>query len=60
MANEPLAAVGHVVHIYDFRVKPGMGDQFFDGLAQHECIDRNRYRVRDAPLVNTTEHLPHR
>ena len=28
MEKKPLAAVGNVVHIYDFRVKPGTGDEF--------------------------------
>ena len=28
MAKEPLAAKGHMVHVYDFRTKAGMGDEF--------------------------------
>ncbi len=28
MALEPLAKEGHFFHIYDFRVKPGRGDEF--------------------------------
>ena len=28
MAKESLATIGNVVHIYDFRVKPGTGDEF--------------------------------
>ncbi len=28
MAKEMLAQVGHMVHVYDFRVQPGMGDEF--------------------------------
>lgn len=28
MEKESFAGVGHTVHVYDFRVQPGMGDQF--------------------------------
>ena len=28
MADEMLAKVGHMIHVYDFRVKPGTGDEF--------------------------------
>ena len=31
MTKEAFAMVGHIVHIYDFRVKPGQGDQFIKG-----------------------------
>ncbi|HXG36153.1 MAG TPA: antibiotic biosynthesis monooxygenase [Dehalococcoidia bacterium] len=25
---EPIARIGNFIHVYDFRVKPGMGDEF--------------------------------
>ena len=28
MTKETLAKVGNVIHVYDFRVKPGKGDEF--------------------------------
>ncbi len=36
MAQEPLATKGNYFHIYDFRVKPGTGDEF---LQQFEAFD---------------------
>ena len=30
MALEPLAKKGNFFHVYDFRVKPGTGDEFIE------------------------------
>ncbi|MBM3509598.1 MAG: hypothetical protein FJX61_05590 [Alphaproteobacteria bacterium] len=38
MANEPLANKGNFLHIYDFRVKPGTGDDF---IAAFEAFDHS-------------------
>ncbi len=38
MDKEPLAAVGNVVHVYDFRVKPGMGDRFIE---EWDAVDKS-------------------
>ena len=35
MAAEPLAQVGNFLHVYDFRVRPGTGDQF---IRQFEMV----------------------
>ena len=48
MAKEPLAAVGHVVHIYDFRVKPGTGDAFIvDWDAADKSGLQGTFRILD-------------
>ena len=38
MEKEPFAAVGNVVHVYDFRVKPGTGNQF---IAEWDAVDKS-------------------
>ena len=38
MANAPLADIGNFLHIYDFRVKAGTGDQF---IAAFEAFDHS-------------------
>lgn len=41
MALEPLAKEGHFFHIYDFRVKPGMGDAFIGLFNEFDYSDEN-------------------
>jgi len=41
MALEPLAARGHYFHIYDFRVKPGTGDEFIRLFDEFDYSDAN-------------------
>ena len=41
MALEPLARRGHYLHIYDFRVKPGMGDEFIELFDSFDYSDDN-------------------
>jgi hypothetical protein len=38
MANQPLAKVGNFLHVYDFRVKPGTGDEF---IREFEAFDHS-------------------
>jgi quinol monooxygenase YgiN len=41
MALEPLAQQGHYLHIYDFRVKPGMADEFIRLFNAFDYSDAN-------------------
>lgn len=41
MALEPLAEEGHFFHIYDFRVKPGTGDEFIELFNAFDYSDAN-------------------
>lgn len=41
MALEPLAEEGHFFHIYDFRVKPGTGDEFIKLFNAFDYSDAN-------------------
>ncbi|HVM78406.1 MAG TPA: hypothetical protein VMU06_05275 [Stellaceae bacterium] len=41
MALEPLAKRGHYFHIYDFRVKPGRGDEFIRLFDEFDYSDAN-------------------
>jgi hypothetical protein len=38
MAKEPLAAMGHTIHVYDFHVAPGTGDTF---IAEFDEADKS-------------------
>jgi hypothetical protein len=51
----PLADEGNVVHIYDFRVKPGRGDEFIqlfneDDYSEHNPMHKAAARVKDGVL----------
>ena len=52
MAQEPLANEGNFLHIYDFRVKPGTGDEFitlfnkFD-YSGHNPMHASQAQVKD-------------
>ena len=60
MAQEPLATEGNFLHIYDFRVKPGMGDEFialfnkFD-YSGHNPMHASAAQVKDGVLCRDTE-----
>ncbi|MFI4989042.1 MAG: putative quinol monooxygenase [Alphaproteobacteria bacterium] len=41
MALEPLAKEGHFFHIYDFRVKPGTGEEFIALFNAFDYSDEN-------------------
>ena len=41
MALEPLARKGNYFHIYDFRVKPGTGDEFIKLFDEFDYSDAN-------------------
>lgn len=41
MALEPLARQGHFFHIYDFRVKPGRGEEFIRLFDEFDHSDEN-------------------
>jgi hypothetical protein len=41
MALVPLAKEGHFFHIYDFRVKPGRGDEFIKLFNEFDYSDTN-------------------
>lgn len=55
MAQEPLANEGNFLHIYDFRVKPGTGDEFialfnkFD-YSGHNPMHMSPAQVKDGVL----------
>jgi hypothetical protein len=41
MALVPLAEQGHFMHIYDFKVKPGMGEEFIKQFNAFDYSDDN-------------------
>ena len=41
MALEPLAKQGHFFHIYDFKVKPGTGEEFIKLFNRFDYSDEN-------------------
>ena len=41
MAQEPLARKGNILHIYDFRVKPGTEDEFIRKFEEFDYSDGN-------------------
>ncbi len=64
MALEPLAKKGHYFHVYDFRVKPGRGDEFIDLFNEFDYSDENPMhkspaQVKDGVLCRDTEDADH-
>lgn len=64
MANEPLATKGNVLHIYDFRVKPGMGDKFVEAFEAFDHSGKNIMhespaQVRDGVVCRDTADPDH-
>ncbi|HXP74092.1 MAG TPA: hypothetical protein VN823_08095 [Stellaceae bacterium] len=50
MAQEPLANEGNVLHIYDFRVKPGAGDEFIRLFNQFDYSGHNPMHASPAQV----------
>jgi hypothetical protein len=65
MALEPLAKSGNFFHIYDFRVKPGKGEEFIKLFDEFDYSDSNPMhkssaQVKDGVLcrdVNDPDHF---
>ena len=65
MALIPLASKGHFIHVYDFRVKPGTGDEFIELFDAFDYSDENPMhkspaQVKDGVLcrdVNDADHF---
>ena len=64
MALLPLADEGHFLHVYDFKVKPGRGDEFiklfndFD-YSDDNLMHRSAAQVKDGVLCRDTEDPDH-
>jgi hypothetical protein len=64
MAMVPLATQGNVLHIYDFRVKPGKGDEFIRLFNEFDYSDANlmhksKAQVKDGVLCRRPEDPDH-
>lgn len=64
MALEPLAKKGHFFHLYDFRVKPGSGEEFIRLFNEFDYSDENPMhkspaQVKDGVLCRDTEDEDH-
>lgn len=65
MAMVPLAKSGHYIHVYDFRVKPGTGEEFIRLFEDFDYSDENPMhkssaQVKDGVLcrdVNDPDHF---
>jgi len=64
MAMEPLAKKGHFFHVYDFRVKPGTGEDFIHLFNEFDYSDINPMhkspaQVKDGVLCRDVEDEDH-
>src|SRR5215211_6923323 len=64
MALVPLAAKGNYFHVYDFRVKPGRGDEFVELFNKFDYGDNNpfhrsRAQVKDGVLCRDAADPDH-
>ena len=64
MALIALATKGNYFHIYDFRVQPGMGDEFIAQFDEFDHSDDNpmhksKAQVKDGVLCRDTEDPDH-
>ncbi len=64
MALEKLARVGHVMHVYDFRVRPGTGGAFIEAFDVFDVSDENLMhkspaQVKDGVLCRDTTDPDH-
>ncbi len=64
MAMEPLAKKGHFFHVYDFRVKPGTGEDFIRLFNEFDYSDINPMhkspaQVKDGVLCRDVEDEDH-
>lgn len=64
MALVPLASKGNFVHVYDFRVKPGTGDEFIRLFDEFDYSDANPMhkssaQVKDGVLCRDVQDPDH-
>ena len=64
MAQEPLGKKGNFFHIYDFRVKPGTGEEFVREFEQFDYSDENPMhkspaQVKDGVMLRDTTDPDH-
>ena len=64
MSLIPLASKGNFFHIYDFRVKPGTGEQFVSEFEQFDYSDENPMhkssaQVKDGVMLRDTTDPDH-
>jgi len=64
MALVPLATKGNYFHVYDFRVKPGKGDEFVELFNKFDYGDNNPFhrsnaQVKDGVLCRDTSDPDH-
>ena len=64
MPLEALAKLGNYFHVYDFRVKPGSGDEFIRLFNEFDYSDDNPMhkssaQVKDGVLCRDTEDADH-
>ena len=64
MALVPLATRGNYLHVYDFRVQPGKGDEFIETFNAFDYSDNNPFhqtpaQIRDGVLCRDTEDPDH-
>jgi hypothetical protein len=52
MANRPLAQQGNFLHVYDFRVKPGTGDEFIRRFEEFDHSGRNPMHESPAQVTD--------
>jgi hypothetical protein len=54
MALVPLATKGNYLHVYDFRVKLGRGDEFVEPFNKFDYCDNNAFHRSRARIVSMT------
>ena len=64
MGIAKVAQVGHVMHVYDFRVKPGTGDKFINEFDVFDVSDENLMhkssaQIKDGVLCRDTTDADH-
>jgi len=64
MPQEPLGKKGNFFHIYDFRVKPGMGEEFLREFENFDYSDANPMhksaaQVKDGVMLRDTADPDH-
>ena len=64
MSLVALATKGNYFHVYDFRVKPGTGDEFIEKFDEFDYSDGNPMhkspaQVKDGVLCRDTEDPDH-
>src|SRR5436190_1075025 len=52
MAHEPLAKVGNFLHVFDFRVKPGTGDEFIRRFEEFDHSGKNPMHESPAQVAD--------